>query len=57
MHDSKLGVQTWLLGLFLIVSNPKGRSSVQLAADLGITQKSAWHETLAWPRRSLTTLG
>ena len=43
MHDTKLGPQTWLLGLFLIVSNPKGRSSVQLAADLGITQKSAWH--------------
>ena len=43
MHDSKLGAQTWLLALFLIVSNSKGRSSVQLAADLGITQKSAWH--------------
>lgn len=25
------------------MSNPKGKSSVQLAADLGITQKSAWH--------------
>ena len=35
MHDCKLGAQTWLLGLFLIVANPKGRSSVQLAADLG----------------------
>ena len=43
MHDSKLGCQTWLLAIFLIVSNPKGRSSVQLAADLGITQKCAWH--------------
>ena len=43
MHDTKLGAQTWLLGLFIIVSNPKGRSSIQLAADLGITQKSAWH--------------
>ena len=43
MHASKLGAQTWLLGLFLIVANPKGRSSVQLAADLGISQKSAWH--------------
>ncbi len=43
MHGSKLGAQTWLLGLFLILVNPKGRSSVQLAADLGITQKSAWH--------------
>ena len=43
MHGSKLGAQTWLLGLFLIVANPKGRSSVQLAADLGVTQKTAWH--------------
>ena len=43
MHDSKLGCQTWLLAVFLVVSNPKGRSSVQLAADLGICQKSAWH--------------
>ena len=43
MHDSKLGSHTWLLALYLIVSNPKGRSSVQLAADLGITQKTAWH--------------
>ena len=43
MHGSKLGAQTWLLGLFLILANPKGRSSVQLAQDLGITQKSAWH--------------
>ena len=43
MRGSNLGAQTWLLGIFVIVSNPKGRSSVQLAADLGITQKSAWH--------------
>ena len=43
MHASKLGAQTWLLALFLILSNPKGRSSVQLAADLGISQKSALH--------------
>ena len=43
IHGSKLGAQTWLFVLFLIVSNPKGRSSVPSAADLGITQKSAWH--------------
>ena len=43
MHGSKLGAQTWLLALFLVVSNPKGRSSVQLAADLGVTQKTGWH--------------
>lgn len=43
MHDSKLGAHKWLLGLFLILANPNGHSSVQLAQDLGITQKSAWH--------------
>ena len=43
MHASKLGAQTWLPAIFLIVANPKGRSSVQLAADLGVTQKTAWH--------------
>ena len=43
MHASKLGEQTWLLAIFLIVANPKGRSSVQLAADLGVCQKTAWH--------------
>ena len=43
MHQSKLGCQTWLPTLFLIVSNPKGRSPVQLAADLGVAQKTAWH--------------
>ena len=43
MHGTRLGAQTWLLALFLIVANPKGRSSVQLAADLGTTQKTAWH--------------
>ena len=43
MHGSKVGAQTWIIALFLIVANPKGRSSVQLAADLGVTQKTAWH--------------
>ena len=43
MHGTRLGAQTWLLAIFLIVANPKGRSSVQLAADLGTTQKTAWH--------------
>ena len=43
MHGSELGARTWLLAVFLTVANPKGRSSVQLAADLGVTQKTAWH--------------
>ncbi len=43
MHNSKLGCHKWLTALFLVLSHPKGISSIQLAADLGITQKSAWH--------------
>lgn len=43
MHASKLGARTWLLAMYLILAHPKGISSIQLAADLGITQKSAWH--------------
>ena len=43
MHATKLGARTWLLAMYLILSHPKGISSIQLAADLGITQKSAWH--------------
>ena len=41
MHESKLGAQMWIIGLFLLLANPRGRSSVP--ADLGITQKSARH--------------
>ena len=43
IHASKLGAQVWLLAIFLIVANPKGRSSVQLAAYVGVTPKTAWH--------------
>ncbi|MCZ0937383.1 MAG: IS1595 family transposase [Caldilineaceae bacterium] len=43
MHSSKLGYQTWAVAIFLIMTRPKGYSSVQLGKDLGISQKSAWH--------------
>jgi transposase-like protein len=41
-HDSKLPLSTWFYALYLITSHKKGISSLQLARDLGITQKSAW---------------
>lgn len=43
MHSSKLGMQTWMIATYLLTTRPKGISSVQLAKDLGITQKTAWH--------------
>ena len=43
MESSKLGCRQWLVAIYLISQTSKGISSVQLAKDLGISQKSAWH--------------
>ena len=43
MHASKLGYVKWALAIYLVVSSPKGISSTNLAKQLGITQKAAWH--------------
>ena len=43
MQSSNLPLRTWLLGMYSLVTNPKGVSSMQLHRDLGITQKNAWH--------------
>lgn len=39
---TKLPLSTWLSALYLFTSHKKGISSVQMAKDVGITQKSAW---------------
>ena len=43
LQDSKLGYQTWALAIYLMTTELKGRASMRLHRDLGITQKSAWH--------------
>ncbi|MGA2877057.1 MAG: IS1595 family transposase [Nitrososphaerales archaeon] len=43
MEDSALGVDKWLIAMWLIVNCKNGISSCEIASDLGITQKSAWH--------------
>ncbi len=40
--NTKIKLQKWFLGIFLVTSHKKGISSLQLSRDLGITQKSAW---------------
>ncbi len=40
--DSKLPLRTWYRAIFLMISNPKGVSSMEIHRQLGITQKSAW---------------
>ena len=42
MEGSKLSYQTWAVAIYLVTNNTKGISSVRLAKELGITQKSAW---------------
>jgi len=42
-EDSKISLQKWFMAIYLVTSHKKGISSCQLARDIGITQKSAWH--------------
>lgn len=42
-EDSNIPLRTWFIAIYLITSHKKGISSIQLAKDIGISQKSAWH--------------
>jgi transposase-like protein len=41
-EDSPIGLDKWLIALWLLVNCKNGISSYELSRDLGITQKSAW---------------
>lgn len=41
-ENSKIPLRTWFGAIYLATTHKKGISSVQLALDLNITQKSAW---------------
>ncbi len=40
--NTKVKLQKWFLAIFLVTGHKKGISSVQLAKDIGVTQKTAW---------------
>lgn len=42
LHSTKLPLQTWLTGLWLILQSDKGISSIRLGEALGISQQAAW---------------
>jgi transposase-like protein len=42
-EDTKIPLRKWFIAIYIFTSHKKGISSCQLAKDLGITQKSAWH--------------
>lgn len=41
-ENSKVGLRVWFAAMYLISTSKKGVSSLQLAEQLGITQKTAW---------------
>ena len=40
--ETKLSLRKWFMAIFLLINHSKGYSSVQLAKDIGCTQKTAW---------------
>jgi transposase-like protein len=42
-EDSPLSLDKWVVGFWLLYNCKNGISSYEVARDLGITQKSAWH--------------
>jgi transposase-like protein len=41
-EDSKIPLRKWFIAIYLLTAHKKGISSMQLARDIGVTQKSAW---------------
>ncbi len=41
-ENSKIPLRTWFATIFMCLTHKKGVSSLQLARDIGVTQKTAW---------------
>lgn len=42
-ENTKLPLRKWFIAIWLVLSNKKGISSLQLSRDLQVTQKTAWY--------------
>ncbi|MDP3989087.1 MAG: IS1595 family transposase [bacterium] len=40
--ESKISLQKWFIAIYLLTTSKKGISSIQLAKQVGVTQKTAW---------------
>jgi len=40
--NTKVKLQKWFIAIWLVTSHKKGISSLQIARDLNVTQKTAW---------------
>ena len=43
LHGSNLSYSKWALAIYLLATSNKGISSIRMARDIGVTQKTAWH--------------
>lgn len=43
MEHSRLGYQTWIIAIYLFLTNLKGVSSMKMHRDLDVTQRTAWY--------------
>ena len=43
MQDSNLGLQKWVIAIYMMTVGIKGTSSMRLHRDLKMTQSTAWH--------------
>lgn len=43
MEDSRIPLRKWFLAIYLLTSEVKGLSSIQLSKHLKVTQKTAWY--------------
>lgn len=42
LAEGKIGLHKWLLAIYMLHTARKGASSIQMAKELGVTQKTAW---------------
>ena len=40
--NTKIELRKWFLAIYIVTSHKKGISSMQLAKDIDVTQKTAW---------------
>ena len=42
-ENTKMSLRKWFMAVWMVLSNKKGISSLQLARDIKVTQKTAWY--------------
>jgi hypothetical protein len=55
-HDSPLGLDKWMVAMWMLANCRNGVSSCEIARTIGITQKSAWH-MMHRIRKAMTDIG